>query len=132
MPAEPNARLTGICVDCGNAHELAVFYAGLLGWNVVATDDEHWYQLRPPEGEMTLNIQGEAWYEPPTWPEEPDRQHRMMHLEIEVTDLETIVSRAITAGATEASNQPADRDQSRIRIMLDPAGHPFCLFTPGE
>jgi len=36
---------------------------------------------------------------------------------------------AVKAGATIASHQPADRDQSRLRIMLDPAGHPFCLYS---
>ena len=132
MPAEPNAWLTGVCIDCRNADELAAFYAELLGWNVVATDGDNWYQLRPSQGGPTLTIQGESWYEPPIWPEKPGRQHKMMHFEIEVTDLDAVVGRAIAAGATEAADQPVDRDRSRIRIMLDPAGHPFCLFVAGE
>ncbi|WP_425554049.1 VOC family protein [Kribbella karoonensis] len=32
-------------------------------------------------------------------------------------------------GAREARQQPTDRDPHRLRIMLDPAGHPFCLWT---
>ena len=35
----------------------------------------------------------------------------------------------LTAGAREAVPQPADRSRDRLRIMLDPAGHPFCLCT---
>lgn len=36
---------------------------------------------------------------------------------------------AIACGATEAQNQLADRDRTRLRVMLDPAGHPFCLWS---
>ena len=35
------------------------------------------------------------------------------------------VAWAIEAGATLADYQP----QERVRVMLDPAGHPFCLFV---
>jgi hypothetical protein len=28
----------------------------------------------------------------------------------------------------EAVHQPADRDPSRLHVMIDAAGHPFCLF----
>ena len=43
-----------------------------------------------------------------------------------------IVPHAVAAGATVAPHQPPDRDESRLRVMLDPAGHPFCLFVAGE
>jgi hypothetical protein len=79
-----------------------------------------------------LNIQGEAWYEPPTWPERPDEQAKMLHFEVEVDDLEAAVATALGAGGTEAPWQPPDRDRERIRVMLDPAGHPLCLFLRGE
>ena len=36
------------------------------------------------------------------------------------------VAHALEAGATLADFQP----QEHVRVMLDPAGHPFCLF-PG-
>ena len=36
---------------------------------------------------------------------------------------------AIECGATEAEHQPQDRNHSRLRVMLDPAGHPFCLWS---
>jgi hypothetical protein len=51
------------------------------------------------------------------------------HLDWWVENLEAGVAWAIGCGAVEASPQPADRDLSRLRIMLDPAGHPFCLWT---
>lgn len=51
---------------------------------------------------MHLNIQGEAWYEPPTWPEEPGQQAKMLHLEVQVDDLEAAVAIALEGRGTEA------------------------------
>ncbi len=82
-----------------------------------------------PAAGVGLNIQGEEWYQPPVWPERTDSLHKMMHFEVLVDDMEDAVAHAIDAGATVASPQPADRDPRALRVMLDPAGHPFCLFT---
>ncbi len=49
----------------------------------------------------------------------------MMHLDLEVPDLESAVKAATEAGATEAEHQP----QETVRVMLDPDGHPFCLYV---
>ena len=49
----------------------------------------------------------------------------MMHLDIEVDDLETAGARAVAAGAALADFQPQDD----VRVYLDPAGHPFCLWA---
>ncbi|MGI8758768.1 MAG: VOC family protein, partial [Acidimicrobiales bacterium] len=43
-----------------------------------------------------------------------------------VEELEAGVAWAINCGAVEASPQLTNRDLSHLRIMLDPAGHPFC------
>ena len=56
----------------------------------------------------------------------------MMHFEVLVDDLDTAVRLVLEWGGKAAPHQPADRDRSRLRIMLDPAGHPFCLFVDGE
>ena len=121
-------RLT---IDAPDALELAAFYEALLGWPVTATDDG-WCQLRDPEGGVGLNIQAEPAYVRPVWPEEVGRQQKMMHLEIQVDDLDAAVGTVEAAGGSQAAHQPPDRDQSRLRVMIDPAGHPFCLFLPGE
>jgi hypothetical protein len=49
----------------------------------------------------------------------------MMHLEIQADDLGAGVAHAVAVGATLAEFQPQDD----VRVCLDPAGHPFCLFT---
>jgi hypothetical protein len=47
----------------------------------------------------------------------------MIHLDIQVEDLEAAADFAIACGARLAEHQP----RADLRIMLDPAGHPFCL-----
>ena len=49
----------------------------------------------------------------------------MMHLEIRVDDLSAAAADVIAPGATLAAFQP----QEDARVCLDPAGHPFCLYT---
>jgi catechol 2,3-dioxygenase-like lactoylglutathione lyase family enzyme len=125
-------RLVGVTIDCADVAPVAHFYERLLGFEMGDVDPPHWAQLRNPAGGVHINIQGETWYEPPTWPERPGEQAKMLHLEIEVDDLEAAVATALAAGGTEAPWQPPDRDRARIRILLDPAGHPLCLFRRGE
>ena len=125
-------RWTTLTVDCSDAVALAAFYSRLLGWEVTARDGITWLQLRNPEGGIGLNIQAEPTYEPPVWPELPGHQTKMMHLEVLVNDLHAAVRLVLESGGTEAPHQPADRDPNRLRVMLDPAGHPFCLFVDGE
>lgn len=60
---------------------------------------------------------------PPVWPDEPEAQQQMAHMDFAVNDLEEAVRHAIDCGATVASEQFSDG----WRVMIDPAGHPFCL-----
>lgn len=80
-----------------------------------------------PDGGPTVSFQAEQWYVPPTWPEVDGRQAKMMHFEVTVADLEEAVAVVVQAGGRPAPHQPPDRDHARLRVMLDPAGHPFCL-----
>ena len=121
-----------MAIDCRDAGPVARFYERLFGFEVRAFEPPYWAQLFPPDGGVHLNIQGDDRYTPPVWPEEPDEQAKMLHFEVLVDDLDAAVAVAIEAGGTQADWQPPDRDQARIRIMLDPAGHPLCLFVAGE
>ena len=121
-------RWTTVCIDCEDAERLAEFYCRLLGWEITSRDGGGWVQARDPSGGVGLNFQSEEWYRPPRWPEKPHEQAKMLHFEILADDLEAAVATATAAGATIAPHQPLDRDEGRLRVMLDPAGHPFCLF----
>ena len=130
--AGPSIRWVGVAIDCADAGPVARFYERLLGFELGDFDPPSWAQLWDPAGGVHLNIQGEEWYEPPTWPEAPGDQAKMLHFEVEVDDLPAALATALEAGGTEAPWQPPDRDPGRIRIVLDPAGHPLCLFLRGE
>lgn len=52
---------------------------------------------------------------------------RQIHLDFFVEDLDAAVKYARSIGAIDSSRQFHDS----YRIMLDPAGHPFCLTTNG-
>ena len=71
-----------------------------------------------------MNFEYEQNFVPPVWPSIDGAQQTQTHLDIAVQDLELAVAWAQQAGATVADYQP----QTDVRVMLDPAGHPFCLF----
>jgi hypothetical protein len=52
----------------------------------------------------------------------------MLHLDLEVDDLDEAVAYAVEVGAQLAEHQP----QEDVRVMLDPAGHPFCLYVDDD
>ena len=79
--------------------------------------------LRP--GGPGLSFQLEVDHVPPTWPQGPGDQQMQLHLDIRVEDLVAATGFAQSLGARVAEFQPQDD----VRVMLDPAGHPFCLFT---
>ena len=117
--------LSGIVLDSPDARELASFYQRLLGWTA-EQDEPGWVKLTSPDGGAGLSFQSEPNYVRPTWPSDPVRQQMMMHLDIRVDDLAAAGAHALTAGAVLADFQP----QEDVRVFLDPAGHPFCLFLP--
>ncbi|MFC4049267.1 VOC family protein [Actinomadura syzygii] len=126
--------VTSVTISAPNPRELAAFYARLLGWPVADVEEPEpgeppesgWAKIRPPAGERgpTLNFEYDADYARPTWPTAPGRQQIMEHLDIAVEDLDAAVAWAVESGAVLADYQP----QPDVRVMLDPAGHPFCLF----
>ena len=120
----PRMTLSGIVLDSPDAQALASFYRRLLGWQT-ERDVPGWVKLSPPGGGPGLSFQSEPAYVRPTWPSRPDQQQMMLHLDIEVDDLETAGTHAVAAGAVLAEYQP----QADVRVYLDPAGHPFCLWV---
>lgn len=140
MADMPTVAMGTICIDCSDAHEMARFYGGLLGWEPTFTEP-NWVLMRNPAGGVGLSFQAEPSFEPPTWPEEPGKQQKMLHLDVRVTPagaatdeqgseaagqaaLDAAAELAVSAGGRLADHQP----RKDLRIILDPAGHPLCLF----
>lgn len=116
----------GVVLDAPDAKALGQFYAAVFGW-VLNAEDPSFVTLDPGEGVGYLAVQTSQGYVPPTWPNEPGRQQMQLHLDIEVDNLDEAVGAAVALGATQAAYQP----QHDVRVLLDPAGHPFCLYCPG-
>lgn len=116
--------LAATTLDAPDARELARFYQGLLGWPM-RRDEPGWAEIGPPGGGAGLSFQTEPLFARPRWPSAPSEQQMMMHLDIEVDHLPSAVEHALALGATPADFQPQDG----VRVLYDPAGHPFCLFV---
>lgn len=114
----------GVVLDAPDVAVLARFYARLRGWAIRSLDAED-ATLDVGEGVAYLSIQYNPDHVRPVWPTEQGRQQMMLHLDFEVSDLDAEVDRAVRLGAELASHQPQDH----VRVLLDPAGHPFCLYT---
>lgn len=108
MNPQPRFTLAATTLDAPDAHELAQFYQALLGWPMRKVETG-WVDIAPADGS----------------PSTRSEQQMMMHLDIEVNDLSSAVEHALALGATVADFQPQDD----VRVLFDPAGHPFCLFV---
>ncbi|MEU9827765.1 VOC family protein [Micromonospora chersina] len=123
MDERPRLRMTATVLDAPDARELAGFYERLLGWSR-GEDEPDWVTLVAPEGGAGLSFQTEPAYVRPVWPAGPGEPQMMAHLDIQVDDLDAASAYAVSVGATVADFQPQDD----VRVHLDPAGHPFCLY----
>jgi catechol 2,3-dioxygenase-like lactoylglutathione lyase family enzyme len=127
VTGRPRTRLSATVLGAPEPRELAEFYRRLLGWRV-KWDEPDWVMLEAPGGGAGLSFQREDEHVRPVWPAARGDQQMMMHLDIEVDDLDEASAYAVAEGASVAEYQP----QEDVRVLLDPAGHPFCLFLPGH
>jgi hypothetical protein len=112
-------RLGSIALDCASPGPLASFWATLLGGEIVFTSDAFAAVKTDKVWLTAIQVDG---FRPPTWPQ--DETPKQMHLDLAVADLDEAETEAPRLGATRAVDQPAP---DRWRVLLDPAGHPFCL-----
>jgi predicted enzyme related to lactoylglutathione lyase len=111
----------GPAIEAPDPGALAKFYSELLGWPI-GHEEEHTAILAAPQG-IFLVFQRATGYREPVWPPVDGQQRPMMHLDFQVGDLDSAVADAVALGATLATTQPREN----VRVLLDPAGHPFCL-----
>ena len=122
-------NLAGWCVvlDSDNADELSAFYEKLLGWTRFKGEEFTVLANTEQNGFPTwITFQQVDNYVPPVWPATLDEQQQMAHVDFHVEDVEEAVKYALSCGATMSEIQLEDE----WRVMLDPAGHPFCILPP--
>ena len=112
-------------MDCDDPAAMAGSYGRLLGWEITYRGGDNFILMRDPAGGTGVSFQQVPGYQPPVYREEPGHQTKMVHLDTRVTDLAAATVHALACGARLASHQGRDD----LRVLLDPAGHPFCRFT---
>ena len=94
----------------------------MLGWPI-GHEEPGTSILTAPEGPVYVVFQEAAQYQRPVWPTQRGQQRPMMHFDFQVGELDSAVAEAVALGASVADHQP----QPDVRVLFDPAGHPFCL-----
>ncbi|GAB6898215.1 VOC family protein [Kineosporia succinea] len=125
--SRPPLTLSGIVLGTDDVRTLSEFYLRLLGWELEQDELPHWRKLRSPQGGTGLSFQLEDGHVRPVWPAPNPAagdQQMQIHLDIQVEDLDTGEQWARECGAERHAFQPQDD----VRVMIDPSGHPFCLF----
>jgi hypothetical protein len=114
-------RLGSVSLDCNDPLALASFWSNLLGGEIIFTSDDFVAVKLEHVWLSTLRVKN---YEQPVWPQ--GSLPKQIHLDLAVDDLDQSELKALGLGAVKADYQP---QPERWRVMLDPAGHPFCLTT---
>jgi catechol 2,3-dioxygenase-like lactoylglutathione lyase family enzyme len=125
MRSRSAGRWWGVVYDAPDPSVLADFYSALLDWPVASRDDNGAVVAPGGDSVAYISFQRCVEYVAPVWPPAEGKQQQMLHLDVEVDDLDAAVAEAVALGATVAEHQP----QETVRVLLDPAGHPFCLYT---
>ena len=115
-------RVSTVNISSSDPRSLARFYAALLGLEI-RVDEPDWVVISGP-GSVPIAFELDEHFQPPVWPSEPGAPPTQMHLEVQVDDLQGALTHALEVGARLADHQP----QEDVRVCLDPAGHPFCLW----
>ena len=112
-------RLGAISLDCADPGPLSAFWADLLGGEIAfSREDIGVVRL----DHLLLTAMRVENYVAPTWP--TGSVPKQGHIDIEVDDLDEAERRALSLGAGRAQSQPEPESH---RVLVDPAGHPFCL-----
>lgn len=117
----PVGQLASISLDCPDTEILATFYSRLLGLEEAFATPDRGVVALAGAGPMLTLMRVES-YTPPSWPDGP--QNQQLHLDVAVEDLDSAAAAAVELGALPAAHQPSPE---KWRVLLDPAGHPFCL-----
>ncbi len=105
----PIARYKDLCIDASDAHALASFWGGLLGWEAHPHDD----------GDACLRLDEEtvlAWVNQVP---EPTSVKNRIHLDVRAECVDAVVR----AGASVVD------EQHRWTVLRDPDGQEFCVFV---
>lgn len=112
-------KLAMVTIDCDDPRREAEFWSEVLGLEQTYGDDNY-AMLKGPDG-PAIGFGRVEDYVPPAWPNPSGS--KQFHLDVAVDDIDAAAQRCVALGARVADPQPGET----WRVMIDPAGHPFCL-----
>lgn len=114
-----SVEIAAINLDCDDPGALAAFWARLLGGELVMESPDF---CAVQAGPLVIGAVRVDDHRRPTWPSVEVPQQ--IHLDLRVDGLESAVEEALRLGASDG---PKQFTPERSRVLLDPAGHTFCL-----
>jgi predicted enzyme related to lactoylglutathione lyase len=113
------ANLVWVDIECAQPPVLAEFYHQVLGWDVLSSFDEY---AVISDGSSSVRFGRVDDYDGPGWPD--TAAPKRYHLDMQVDDVAKAVKQCLDLGACKPEFQPGG---DRWTVLIDPAGHPFCL-----
>jgi predicted enzyme related to lactoylglutathione lyase len=111
------ARLAMVTLDCSDPQEMAHFWSTALGWPIAHADAQY-AMITGPDHAIGFGAIDD--YQRPQWPDHGAKQY---HFDLAVDDIEAAAAQLVELGAIRPAEQPGET----WVVLLDPAGHPFCL-----
>lgn len=119
-PIPSPARVLAVTFDCPDPKALARFYSDAVGLPTSIESDE--FVLLGELDGTGIAFYRLTSYQRPTWPR-PEVE-KQVHLELGVDDLDDAQARLVALGAVVPD---APSSSPSRRVLIDPAGHPFCI-----
>ncbi|MFJ9149146.1 VOC family protein [Streptomyces sp. NPDC102270] len=115
-------KLVAITLDCPDPLALAAFYRQATGLELHPKSDADFAGLNGEHG-LFIGFQRVEDYRAPSWPGQvvPQQLHTCFKVD---EDLAVAEARLLELGASKPDHQPHG---DRARVLIDPAGHPFCI-----
>ena len=116
----PVIDLAAIIIDCADPGPVAHFYLDAAGAELVHDDPDGVWVRFSGNDVIFRKVDG---YRPPSWPLSDEQLP--VHFDFSVDDMASARARLCELGARESEFQP--HDAALLVVMVDPAGHFFCI-----
>jgi len=122
------SRITDLVLDCRDPATLAAWWAEVLEWEVLGTEDDGAVEIGPP-GQEPKGPQPTLVFQPVA---EPTPGKLRLHLDVNATDRtqDEELDRLLALGAARVDvGQGPLSDTMTWHVLADPEGNEFCLLA---